>query len=215
MELYETTHLDIKQTIDLVSEQEQKMYFTQTTMKRFYFMVLCLVSLISCSSPERVAEKALKDFGNGLFVEGVVGLSPEKLFMFINHKDIYSRSLIISNDVEEFLKTGTMKESDADNYFTTEIIFDNYKLMSKTEYASTLYSYSNYQDENEDIDRMMKEHRRRQPTYYKEIDDYFIFKNDNVPHYELRYKLDNRYLATVIVIKIPDVGYRVCAVWIH
>lgn len=184
-------------------------------MKRFYFVAICLALLTSCSSPERVAEKALKDFGSGLFAEGVIGLSPEKLFMFTNHQDKYSRCLMASNDVEEFLKTGSMKESDADDYFTTEVLFDKYELVSKREYISALYRYRNHKEADENIDRMMKEYYRELETYYKEIDDYFIFKEENVPHYELKYKLDNKYLATIIVVDIPKVGYRVCAVWIH
>ncbi len=184
-------------------------------MRELYFITLCLAILTSCSSPERVAEKALNDIGSGLFAEGRVGISSEKLFMFTNHSDIYSQCLIISDDVEDFLENGVIAGSiDSDSYFMTEVLFDNYELVSKKEYLSDLYSYSNYQEENENIDKMMREYKRGLKNSYKEIDNYFIFKDENVPCCELRYKLDNKYIATIIVIKIPDVGYRVCAVWI-
>ena len=38
---------------------------------------------------------------------------------------------------------------------------------------------------------------------------------ENVPYVELKYKLDNKYIATIITIKVPDEGYRVCAFWVQ
>lgn len=48
-------------------------------MKKLYIIAFFFAILTSCSSPERVAEKALKDFGNGLFASNIVGFSIEKI----------------------------------------------------------------------------------------------------------------------------------------
>lgn len=72
-------------------------------MKKLYIIAFFFAILTSCSSPERVAEKALKDFGNGLFASNIVGFSIEKNFMFLDHGDVYSDFLIESNEAENIL----------------------------------------------------------------------------------------------------------------
>lgn len=190
-----------------------------TTMKRFYFIVLCLVSIISCSSPERVAEKALKDFGGGLFTADIISPSIEKINMFRDHGDVYSRFLMGSDEAESILDLEYKKDSNIESYFMTDILFNDCVLVSKKEITTTKYGYSLLSEDdpvlNPSTIQLLKEHNRETPNFYKEVGDYFLFKYDDVPLCELKYKLDNKYLATVIVIKVPDVGYRVCAVWIH
>lgn len=188
-------------------------------MKRVCFMAFCLAFLISCSSPERVAEKAMKDFGSGLFAADKIGFSTEKIFMFVNHGDIYSGFLMQSHEAKNILDLGYKEGSSKDAYFMTDILFNDYVLVSKKEITTTQYRYDLLSKDDAIIDtstiQLLKDYYRESPNFYKEVGDYFLFKYDDVPFCELKYKLDNKYLATVIVIKIPDVGYRVCAVWNH
>lgn len=188
-------------------------------MKKLYIIAFFFAILTSCSSPERVAEKALKDFGNGLFASNIVGFSIEKNFMFLDHGDVYSDFLIESNEAENILNFGHKKDLDKDSYFMTDILFDDYILVSKEEYTRTLYDIAFISEKDSLLSsetiELLKEYDREKTNFYKEVNDYFLFKYDDIPYYVLKYKLDNKYLATIIVIKVPDKGYRVCAVWIH
>ena len=187
-------------------------------MRKLSFL-LCFAILTSCSSPERVAEKALKDFGNGLFTADIISPSIEKINMFRDHGEVYSRFLIGSDEAESILDLGYKKDLNIDSYFMTDILFNDCVLVSKKEITTTKYGYSLLGEDdpilNPSTIQQLKDYNRENPNFYKEVNDYFLFKYDDVPLCELKYKLDNKYLATVIVIQVPDVGYRVCAVWIH
>ena len=193
-------------------------------MKRFYILAICLIALFSCSSPEKVAEKALADIGRGLYVKGPLGISLEKVGLFTDHADIFSNFLINSDDAKSIIETGYKKGADRDGYFMTDILFDKYELISKKEIKKTMYDYSSYNDDSysflepdkaEKLKTDLRNYDRNKPEFYKEIGDYIIFIYENVPYVELKYKLDNKYIATIITIKVPDEGFRVCAFWIQ
>lgn len=192
-------------------------------IKRLYLLVTLLSALTSCSSPERVAEKALADIGRGLYVKGPLGMSLEKVSLFTDHSDVFSNYLINSNDAESIIKTGYKKGADRDSYFMTDILFEKYELISKKEIKTTLYDYSSYSDDSlsflepekaQKLKADLQNYDRNKPEFYKEIGDYIIFMYENISYVQLKYKLDNKYIATIITIKVPDKGYRVCAVWI-
>ena len=188
-------------------------------MKKVLLYGFIICSLISCSSPEKVAEKALRDFGSGLFTADIISPSIEKINIFRDHGDVYSRFLMGSDEAESILDLEYKKDSNIESYFMTDILFNDCVLVSKKEKTTTKYGYNLLSEDDPILTpstrQQLKEYYREAPNFYKEVGDYFLFKYDDVPVCELKYKLDNKYLATVIVIKVPDVGYRVCAVWTH
>ena len=193
-------------------------------MKKILFYGFVICSLISCSSPEKVAKKALADIGRGLYVRGTLGISLEKVGLFTDHADIFSNFLINSDDAKSIIETGYKKDAGRDGYFMTDILFEKYELISKKEIKKTMYDYSSYNDDSysflepdkaEKLKMDLQNYARNKPEFYKEIGDYIIFMYENVPYVELKYKLDNKYIATIITIKVPDEGYRVCAFWMQ
>ena len=193
-------------------------------MKKILFYGFVICSLISCSSPEKVTKKALADIGRGLYVRGPLGISLEKVGLFTDHADIFSKFLINSDDAKSIIETGYKKGADRDGYFMTDILFEKYELISKKEIKTTMYDYSSYNDDSysflepdkaEKLKTDLRNYDRNKSDFYKEIGDYIIFMYENIPYVELKYKLDNKYIATIITIKVPDEGYRVCAFWIQ
>ena len=157
-------------------------------------------------------------------MRGSLGVSLEKVGLFTDHADIFSNYLINSNDAESIIITSHKKGGDIDSYFMTDILFDKYELISKKEIKKTMYDYSSYNDDSysflepdeaEKLKTDLRNYDRNKPEFYKEIGDYIIFMYENVPYVELKYKLDNNYIATIITIKVPYEGYRVCAFWIQ
>ena len=57
-----------------------------------------LLCLISCDSPESVAEKALEEIGNGKY-----RFNTDKIFMGVND-DIFSMALVDNAEAEDFLQ---------------------------------------------------------------------------------------------------------------
>lgn len=195
-------------------------------MKRFRaFIVFCSIifALSSCSTPTSVAEKALKVVGKGTFVptdvERYVGIESSALISLTSdYGDIFDNALRRSQEAEDFRENGFFNEAKRSAFFNfSNVLFDRFELISKEESTTDLYGINNYAKMREDeidegVIEKSKEVNKRLYQDYQENDEcgtWLIEKN--VPLYTLRYKLDNRYIANISVVKCPDKGFRVCA----
>lgn len=178
--------------------------------------------LISCSSPESVAQKALKVVGLGTFapteVDRYIGRTQgfEAITMFSDYDKVFSRDLIRSSEAEDFRRSGYYREIDQEEYFYfSNAIFEKWELVKKDQYEINLYGLSNaaaYEGLTpEAIERIEKAHEHIHKDYVKNGNISTWLVAEDVPAFDLRYKLDNRFFANITVIKIPDEGYRVCS----
>ncbi|MEY8608607.1 hypothetical protein AALM74_05435 [Parabacteroides segnis] len=193
-------------------------------MKIKLFITLSVFFFSSCSyQAESVADKAMKELGDGKYYDQFgLGLSVIDLF----HKeeslfsDVEATSIAVKDKSSEF----DLRE----NIITTDFLFSEYKLSSKKDRKVDLYGFSYKPVKDTSTPNVSYE---EQLKYYEEFKDIMrqddsneyklCFDNNNseigfsylryknVPLYEFRYKLDNRYLADMHVINLPDKGLKV------
>lgn len=199
-------------------------------MKKLKVVLLCGILFLCSCSPSHVAEKALR-----LVKDGTFFISPTDRFTnngeFIRagllfYDKIFNSAMVMDDDVAYFLKTGkyvrnTIAES---SWFdgVCDILFSNYTLIDKTKISFDLrrmddYNgslYDNY-DDSETIVKAIKS-VRSQLKDYQEVGTVATWVDaEDVPGYHFRYNLDNKYIAHIIVLKIPSEGNRVCAFFIE
>lgn len=191
-------------------------------MKAFRSICLCtfaLACLVSCNSPTSVAEKALEIVGRGTFVptdiDRYAGIEPRAVIMLTtDYGNIFDNALRYNYEALDFRKTGTYKEHRV--FYFSDVLFEKYELISKEDISITLYGIDNYarwreSGTNEDLIMSFKEVHKMQQDYQESGDFGTWIVEQNVPMSILRYKLDNRYIANISVLKCPNTGYRVCA----
>lgn len=194
-------------------------------MKLKLFITLSVLFFFSSCShqAESVADKAMKELGDGKYYDQFgLGLSVIDLF----HKeeslfsDVEARSITVKDKSYDF----DLRE----NIITTDFLFSEYKLSSKKNRNVDLYDFTQKPAKDTGSHNAPYEERLK---YYEEFKD--IMKKDasneyklcldknnteigfsylrykNVPLHEFRYKLDNRYLADMHVINLPDKGLKV------
>ena len=189
-------------------------------MKKVLILLMGIVLLQACSSPESVAEKALHEIGDGKYKKDMIGVNLNKTSM---NEKLFTDAYIDSQLGEEFSKyeavgyLGNLSLSELDDvFFQTEILFDNIKIVDKKESKMDLYVfYRRHSDSEEDINvfKILESLNSSELKYFKS-NGYCMagLKYENVPCYELKYKVDNSRMVTVRVLKIPHTGYRVGSV---
>lgn len=193
------------------------------TFRTICLSIFALTALASCSSPTSVAEKALKIVGRGTFVptdvDRYVGTTPSAVIQLTSkYGDVFDRALQKKYEAEEVRKNGVYKEYPTIVVFDfSDVLFDKYELISKDDITTDLYGIDNFAKMKEggledSFIEKSKEINKKLYKDYQEIADCgtWLIEKD-VPMYILRYKLDNRYIANISVVKCPDKGYRVCA----
>lgn len=201
-------------------------------MKRLLTHIMCCVAFLSCNTPQSVAEKALDLVGSGLFYGS---FNHEKIIMFSKYKDIFNDCLYRNAQVEFLRKNNHISESaNRDDYFQIATMFDNYELISSNESKIQLYNYIDCSPQRElenlnkygtikftieqveDLCNSQKKYILGEYSDCITIDEYITYlEYKDIPYYILKYKIDNKNILTVYVIKIPKLGYRVCGLWVE
>lgn len=181
---------------------------------------LALVSMVSCSSSSSVAEKALKLVGVGTFVPDAVdrylgGENLAYMSLFTDYDDIFDSALIRNAEAEDFLKCGVYREVAWKSYFNfSSVMFSDYKLISKEDFKYVLHGirdYSKYDGlTKEAIESIKKDDSYVHEEYQEKGDIATWVEAKDVPACFLKYNLDNKHIATIIVLNLPDEGWRVC-----
>lgn len=183
-------------------------------------LVFGLISIVSCSSPTSVAEKALKLVGLGTFVPDVVEKhfgwdSYNTLSLFTDYDNIFDNALIDTDEADHFLEYGDLKETPPKVFFNfSYIMFTKWTLISKDDFnmdIRNIQDYSKYPKTESEIE------------FFKSIyDDYQLngqiatwIEGKDIKAYSLRYNIENKHIAEITVLKIPEKGYRVCAFYIE
>lgn len=191
-------------------------------MKKVFLILVSIILIQSCSSPESISEKALHLIGLGTFREQIQGIrSVEEISMFSKYDKVFTDALIKSEIADTYRTKGYLQEEEKRDYFPLSMLFDKVELISKEESSVDLYGYSDYSKlegllTEDAIDRIRNANKHIY-NEYEEIDNIATYKisNKETPFYTLRYKIDNRYTATVFVVKVPEEGYRVGGVFIE
>lgn len=178
-------------------------------------------TLLSCSSPTGVAEKALKLAGRGTFVPTAIDryLGNDNMAtvgLFTDYDDIFDSALIHSDEAEFFLKYGYFKETPRRAYFDfSDIMFSNYQLIKQSEISydvRSIMDFSKMDGLTGDALQSLKDAYKHLNEEYKESGSISTWlEGKDVPAYILRYNLDNKYIANITVLKLPREGYRVCS----
>ena len=189
-------------------------------MKKVLLFLLCLVLIQSCSSPESVSEKALHLIGLGTFTEQIRGIrSIEEIEMFSKYDKVFTNALMKSEAADTYRKKGYLEEEDTRAYFPLSLLFDRVELISKEESSIDLFGYTDFSKEKdylpEDTIERLKNAYKNTYFDYEERDDIATYRitKKQTPFYILRYKIDNKEIATVLVVKVPDEGCRVGGVF--
>ena len=185
-------------------------------MKKVILIVLSIALLQACTSPESVSKKALRLIGLGTFKEHVQGIkSAEEITMFSDYNKVFTDALISSDVAEAYRTIGYLKDKETRDYFVLSQLFDNFEFVSKEESYCELYGYTNYSELTEILTEKVIERLKKADSrlYYdceekNNITTYRISKNET-PLYILRYKIDNKQIAAVIVVDVPKKGCRV------
>jgi len=191
-------------------------------MKRFLPLLISIIACFSCSSPESVVEKALREIGNGKYRCSITSVSVDKLDM---NKKLFTRAYINSCIGEEFCKYGDLGRygnldlsKQLDIFFQTNILFDDIKFVDKEENTMDIYGFCKKDHGEKDkvmedlYSAMEKVHSKKWKQFRSNVYGHGGIIHENVKCYELRYKVDNSRIARVLVLKLPDEGFRVGAV---
>lgn len=174
-------------------------------MKKYTILFLILYLISSCSTPESIAEKALKEIGCGKYKSDSLGLGFEKLKMFDN--TLYSNC-----EMENYYAKNGYKADLGDVYFQTERLFDNYKFIDKKETKIDLYNHILLRTNNSN-DSLFKHHAilayQDKPKFKLDSSSCQYLEYENVIRYDLRYKIENKYILNIHVIDHPKYGLKV------
>lgn len=180
-----------------------------------------IILTVSCSGPTNVAEKALKLAGRGTFVPTTIDkyLGSDNMAtigLFTDHDDIFDSALIHTDEAEFFLKYGYFKETPRRAYFDfSDIMFSKYQLIKQDEVAydvRNIMDFSKMEGLTDEAIQSLKDAYKHLNEEYQEQGSIATWlEGKGVPAYIMRYNLDNRYIANIIVLKLPKEGYRVCS----
>lgn len=186
---------------------------------------LAITCLVSCSSPTRVAENALSLVGRGTFVSSAIerqlGLEPlSTIGIFTEYGNTFDSALIRDSEANYFLAHGYTKEIPISSFFYfSDVMFSKFKLISMEELSFDLRSmtdYSKFEGLTSSSIQRMKHADRNIHNDYKEQGEIATWtRAQDVPAYFLKYNLDNKYIAEITVLDLPNEGYRVCSVLIE
>lgn len=187
-------------------------------------LVFGLISIVSCSSPTSVAEKALKLVGRGTFVPDIAEkyLDRESLNtikLFSDYGTVFDNSLIYTEEAEHFLKYNYYKKIPQNTlFYFSDIMFSKYSLISKERInydIKGIIDYSTMGLSNEAINNLKEAYKNLNDEYQENGSFATWTESKDVPTYRLRYNIENKHIAEITVLKIPEKGYRVCAFYIE
>lgn len=178
-------------------------------------LILCLVS---CDSPESVAEKALKEIGDGKY-----RFNMDKIFLGVND-DIFSLAFVHNAEAEDFLQ-GKKSDMEYKNlFFQTSCVFGEWKLVDKIEFPMDLHfasfresakqlGHEDWWNDHKELismtyDSVGSEYDNKMLIYFS--DDAIVEKSKVVRITRLRYKVDNSLIVVIDVLK-SDKGFRVAS----
>ena len=202
-------------------------------MKKSVILLCAFCILCSCSQldrAKRVAESGLKELGNGKYAGEYYGRS------YINTNIIhlfdspyFARYGIYDSDAEDFIKTGVVssERKGAETFFQTDLLFDDIVFVDSYMYKRDFYDtdffsprIKRYTEEGrlekeKELQETMISIHKDDPGFYQVGYDYCYIKYKDVPYYQLKYKLDNKYLATVYVACVKGEKPKIVAVFIN
>lgn len=203
-------------------------------MKRSVLILLSLCTLLGCSSEleraKSVAEKGLTELGNGKYAGSYYGrtyINTEILKIF--DSPYFSRYGIDDSEATDFIATGVVsnERKEARSFFSTDILFNDIVFVDSYMYKRDLYCtdffsrrISRYiedgrlEREKEFQDIWITQHKD-EPGFYQVGYDYCYIKYKDTPIYQLKYKLDNKYMATVYVACVKGEKPTITSVFIH
>lgn len=180
-----------------------------------------IFSILSCSSPTSIAEKALKIAGRGTFVPTAIDKylgddTMATIGLFTDYGDIFDNALINNDEAEFFLQHGYFEETPRRAYFYfSDIMFSKYQLIKQEEISydvRMIMDFSKFDGLTDAALQNLKDAYKNLYDEYKENGSFSTWLvGKNVPTYVLRYNLENKYIANITVLKLPDDGYRVCS----
>lgn len=200
-------------------------FFRVNDMKRIISSITGIAVLIlffsSCSSPNGVAEKALKLVGRGTFVPTSVdkylgGEPMSTIGLFTDYGDIFDNALIDNSEAEFFLENGYTRETPRRVYFNfSDVMFSKFELINKKEISYDIRSIIDYSKFDgltpEAIQRLKDAYNNLHKEYKEQGTIATWLEGEGVLTYILRYNLENKNIAEITVLKLPDKGYRVCS----
>lgn len=195
-------------------------------MKKLLLTFVCLTIMVSCGTNNKFVEKTLKDVGNGIYRSQQISnyLYWEHCPLFFGYSeddnpfsDIEIINTLIatpSNTYNDMYRQLTL------DYFNTNFIFEDIKFIDKQKTTINVYSRwnmpilaeNNISEEEEKSLEVNNIIRERAKSYddYKEYVDFYTYRDyKEVPLYILKYKLDNKYLATIHLVDIPNKGLKI------
>lgn len=199
-------------------------------MKKTLFLITLLIALCGCSPQlsqvKRIAQKGLHELGSGkyageCFGRTYINLNISKLF----DSPYFSRYGLYSDDAQEFIKHGNLdfKVSEEEDFFETDVLFDEIVFVDSYQYTMDVYRTSFFSRYHIDEDRLEAQQEVQQrmidihkddPGFFCTGYDYCYLVQKDAPKYQLKYKLDNKYLATVYVVCVKGEKPTITAVFI-
>ena len=186
---------------------------------------LLIIALLFASCRQSFVEKTLKDVGKGKYRAHKIGNS---IFwengLFFNNLDKNNpfSDIEIVNDFldksEEYYKKNEDNKILA--LFETNVLFEKITFVSSMKSTKDIYKrkdfpnseknkfifeYGGSMDTYESLNKLDKEqHEKDKNAFgYKEYKDHYVYcETQNTPMYIYKYKLDNKYIATVATVKI-------------
>lgn len=202
-------------------------------MKKGVILLCALCVLCSCSQLDRaknVAEKGLKELGNGKYAGEYYGSSYINFnIIHLFESPYFARYGIYDSEAEDFIKTGVVssERKDADAFFETDLLFNDIvfvdSYMYKRDFYDTGFFSRNIQryteegslEKEKNFQETMISIHKDDPGFYQVGYDYCYIKYKDVPYYQLKYKLDNKYLATVYVACVKGEKPKIVAAFIN
>ncbi len=194
------------------------------TLFKITVLIFCLISIVSCSSPTSVAEKALKLVGRGTFVPDIAEKyldieSLNAIKLFTDYGTVFDNSLIYTEEAEHFIKYNFYKKIQQNSFFYfSDIMFSKYSLISKERInydIKGIIDYSTMGLSNEAINNLKEAYKNLNDEYQENGSFATWTESRDVPAYRLRYNIENKHIADITVLKLPKKGYRVCSFYIE
>lgn len=173
----------------------------------------------SCDSPTAVSEKALKVVGKGTFsksmVDKIANTKPLAVIsMFTDYGNIFDGALEETEEALNYRKTGVYKDYSDVMFDFSDVLFERFELIDKTDYSTDcvydIFRYTGYVNGNID-DNALRDIFSKHEDYQETNNIGTWLDAKDLPTYSLRYKLDNKFIAYIITVKIPHEGWRVCS----
>ena len=192
-------------------------------MRKLIAILLLAVVMAGCKknigTPESTAEQYLNDLSSDLSELG--------FYSAVNH-DNRSLALMLNEQADSIISGGKIPAMSAlfGKYFQDNKIFYRWELIEKANDTINLYQVCDLPDKTGKImlDAYMSLERNASKKIIRTENAATFLDLENVPLYKIKYKIDSRHvdfvgdeyrIATVVVIKHPEDGYKVVSfMWV-